>query len=223
MTTQRASRPLLAWLLAAGFVAGSHPPASCDVCNFPVSVAVDPARADTTVLAYLCRGYGQVFLASDTLIQSISIWRPAQPPLDGRPRHLFITETITDPRDQRLYPDVQRVLLDAGLLVNVVGDGIHPVEYRWVFDPPFALPHRGKFFFAVLASENSAWLIPAVTTDPYPEGEAWELSPAIDCSPGPPFGDTPPHLDLVFEVRFCATGATPTPRKSWGGLKVIYR
>jgi hypothetical protein len=223
MTTHRSRRLLPAWLLVAGYVTGWSPPASSAVCDFRVKVAVDATRADTSVVAYFCRGYGQVFLAADTLIQSISIWRPAERALDGAPRHLFITETGTDPGYPLVYPDVRRVLLDAGLVVNSVGDGIHPVEYRWVFNPPFALPHRGKFFLAVLASEGSVWLLSAVTTDPYPDGEAWELSPDILCAPGPPFGDTPPHLDLVFEVQFCATGATLARPGSWGRLKVIYR
>ena len=223
MMKRRAGWPLAAWLLAAGFAAGWSAPASSDVCNFPVSVGVDTAPADTSVTAFLCRGFGQTFLATDTLIQAIRIWRPAQPPVDGLPRHLFITETFTVPGDPRVYPDVERVLLDGGQLFNQVGDGIHPVEYRWVFDPPFALPHRGMFFFDIMASEHSAWLIPAVTTDPYLDGEAWETSVA-DCSrPGPPFADTPPNLDLVFDIQFCATGATTGLPTSWGRLKTLYR
>lgn len=225
MMIHRAWWPLPAWLLVAGLAAGGSSPASSDVCNFPVSVAVDTAQADTSVTAFLCRGYGQVFLATDTLIQSISIWRSAQPPLiDAAPRHLFITGTGTVPGDPRVYPDVEPVLLDAGPLVVLAGDGIHPIEYRWVFDPLFALPHRGHFFFDILASEHSSWGIPAVTTDPYPDGEAWETGPNFCEGPGPPRGfASPPYVDLVFEVRFCATGATPALPTSWGRLKVIYR
>ena len=222
MIIHRAWRSLPAWFLLAALAAASAHPASGDVCNFPVRVAVDTTQTDTTVLAWGCRGYGQVFLATDTLIQSISIWRPAQPALDGRPRYLFITETFVNPADSRVYPDVERLLLDAGSLVNLVGDGIHPVEYRWVFDPPFALPYRGRFFFDILASFFSSWLIPAATADPYPDGEAWETGPVVDCSPGWPRA-SPPQADLVFEVRFCATGATPALPKSWGRLKVMYR
>lgn len=224
MMTRRAWWPLLAWLFMAGTLVTWSPPTWSDMCTLPVSAGLDTAQADTSVTAFLCRGFGQTFLATDTLIQAIRIWRPPVPPhIDAAPRHLYITETFTIPGDPRVIPDVERILLDAGPVVNLVGDGTHAVEYRWVFDPPFALPRRGMFFFDILASENSSWLIPAVTTDPYPDGAAWETSRELNCRPGPPFGDTPPHLDLVFDIQFCATGATPVLQKSWGRLKTIYR
>lgn len=214
----RTWNPLYAGLAVACLSVGCLRPAWGEICA-PSSISVDHALADSSVLAWGCRGFGQVFLATDTLIQSISIWRPPQPALDGRPRFLFITGT-----DSLGRPDIDRLLLDAGPLVRQVGDGVSPVEYRWVFDPPFALPGRGKYFFDVLAAYYSSWLIPAVTTDPYPNGEAWSTTAVWDCSrPAWPYGDDPPTLDLVFEVRFCETGSTVAVPTSWGKLKVIYR
>jgi hypothetical protein len=223
MMTHGAWRPLSIWLLVAGLWLGASPSASSEVCDVPAAIGIDPARADTDVFVYLCRGYGQVFLAADTLIQSISIWRPGGYTVDGRPRLLFITETVVNPRDSRVIPDVHRVLLNAGLVVNLLGDGIHPAEYRWVFDPPFALPHRGKFFFDILASEGSSWLIPAVTSNPYPDGQAFWTGPALYCTPGFPDVNSPPNVDLAFEVRFCTNPVTPTRQEPWGRLKVLYR
>lgn len=209
------------FLLPTGVLAlalGWSAPASSDVCQ-PVAVAVDTSLADTGVLSWGCRGYGQVFLAADTLVQSISIWRLAHIALDGIPRYLFLLGT-----DSLGRPDADQLLLDAGPLVRQAGDGIHPVEYRWVFDPPFSLPRRGKFCLVAMASYLSNFDIPAAATNPYPDGEAWEMTAVWNCSqPGPPYGDTPPEIDLVFEVRFCASGATPALPQSWGHLKVIYR
>jgi hypothetical protein len=117
---------------------------------------------------------------------------------------------------------VSQLLLAAPPLVNLVGDGVHPVEYRWVFDPPFALPHQGKFFFDILSGDFSFGIL-AATTDPYPDGEGWETAPVFNCDrPGAPRSFIQ-HPDLVFQIQFCAVGATPTVRSTWGQLKTLYQ
>ena len=69
--------------------------ASAGVCN-PVAIGVDTARADTSELAYYCRGQAQVFEAQDTLIHSISTWEPLRSWVDFHPRYLFITEVYSE-------------------------------------------------------------------------------------------------------------------------------
>jgi hypothetical protein len=153
---------------------------------------------DTLVVAYYCRGFGQVFLANDTLIHSISVWRPARPESDAYARRLFITEA-----DSLGRPITLNVLLAGPSIVNKVGDGVHPVEYRFVFDPPFALPRPGKYFFDILADEFSAFYILATAKNSYPDGQAFLTGPTADCSrPATPH-DRGPLLDLVFTVEFC--------------------
>ena len=204
--------------------AGWSDRAASDGCNYPVTIGVDLEQADTTTMAFSCRGIGQVFLAADTLIESISIWRGPWPPhLDAAPRRLFITETFS--YNGQIIPDANRLLLDEVLNTRTEGDGIHPVEYRWVFDPPFALPHRGHFYFDVLATYYSGWLVPAATTNPYPDGQAWGTGPLLDCLTPGEADDyrSPPHVDLIFAVRFCSTGATAARPKSWGRTRLIYR
>ena len=210
----------LVGLAAVGHLhAGIAGPASGEACDFPTSIGVDMVRADTTTFVLWCRGYGQVFLATDTLIRSISIWRPPTPAGDAWPRQLFITETFVEYEG---LPDTQQLLLDAGPLVRRMGDGVSPVEYRWVFDPPFALPHRGKFFFVVQA--NLPPHFPAATTNPYPDGQAWETGPAWECSrPGGARSYSSPVIDLIFEVQFCGGATISTLPKSWGRLEVIHR
>jgi hypothetical protein len=185
--------------------------ASSETC-YPVAIGVQPAPADTAVYPFACRGWGEVFVATDTLIHSISVWRPAQPAYRDTPRQLFITETFDDPQ---ATPDVSRVLLTGSVLVIPNGDGVHPVEYRWTFDPPFALPHRGKFFFDIMADNWTACTVMADTTDPYPGGVAVKTSPDFNCSqPGPPFDIDDPKRDLAFQVQFCGAGpvGVPPPR-----------
>ena len=219
--TRRPLAVMAAVGIAATLTYALRTPASAQDCLPTAPAGVDIAVADTSVLAFFCRGVGEVFLATDTLIRSVSVWRPPMPALDGRARELFITEVFSDPAET---PDVGRLLLDAGPLIVQSGDGIHPVEYRWLFDPPFALPHAGKFFFAVQAGLYSSWLVPAARTDPYPGGRAWETTANFDCSrPAGAYADAPPYVDLAFEVEFCKTGVTPLGRRTWGSLKITYR
>jgi hypothetical protein len=203
---------VLAIFLAVSLNGAAHS-AACD----SVAIGVDPSRGDSAAASYTCRGYGQVFTATDTLIHSISVWRRAYPPLDGAPRLLYITE-VDQPTGT---PDVSQLLLSAPPLSNEVGDGIHPVEYRWIFDPPFALPHRGEFFFDIMAGEFFSWGNLAASGDPYPDGQGWETSPTFTCDrPGPP---RYPGTDLCFQVQFCRGATVGAEPRSWGKLKITYR
>jgi len=168
------------------------------------SIGVDPSYGDTVIVTWDGRGYGQVFVAQDTLIQSISTWRPGDPPIDAVPRYLFITETF-ESDCCGTAPVEGAVLLDAGPLVSKDGDGVHPVEYRWVFDPPFALPYRGKFFLDVMG--ECGWTINtlASTASPYTDGLAWYTSPIANCYYPGSGRISYPHDDMVFQVQFCAT------------------
>src|SRR5262245_58205703 len=105
--TGRARESILACLIAASVAAGATLPARSDICTFPTAVKVDVAIADTTVFPFYCRGYGQVFMATDTLIESISVWRPADTTVDAVQRHLFVTGTFAE--DDRV-PDVNQLL-----------------------------------------------------------------------------------------------------------------
>ena len=203
----------LLWLPLAHEAAGSP-------CG-PVEVGVGVAGADTAETVYFCRGQAQVFEAEDTLISSITVWNTPRSFVDVIPRFLFITEVLTEFND---VPDVQRVLL-AGrtLVVPDSGDGVTPIEYRFVFEPPFSLPRKGKFAFVIQADYDWAHGIMAATGDPYPHGQVWWTGPVSDCSvPGHPVSRHP-SWDLAFEVEFCRDLATPAVRPTWGRLKVIYR
>ena len=209
--------PVVWWVgCAAAMVAPAvvHAQGGCDT----VAIGVPIAAADTFEVAYFCRGIGEVFVAKDTLIKSISIWRPSVDTADAQPRILFITET-----DSTGVPDVQRLLLTGKSLQMPPGDGVHPVEYRFLFDPPFALPHKGKFFFDILATEFSSYPVPAIKGDPYPDGVVWQTGPVFYCDvPGYLFVGNPDD-DLAFEVQFCSSTSVGTRRTSWGQVKTIYR
>ncbi len=218
------------WLLLGGwicvlsgwlYVAATRAAMGAACTETTIGVAI--ARADSFAVAYLCRGYGQVFAAPDTLIHSITIWRPADDAADGQARCLFITDVRLG-ADSLVIPDTPTVLLAGPCIVNEFGDGVHPMEYRFTFDPPFVLPHNGNFFFVIQGEEKfSGFRMLAAAGNPYPEGDSWETGPVFDCSiPGYPRHRST-DLDLVFEIAYCATGATPVRQMSWGKLKIMYR
>src|SRR5262249_22131555 len=143
------------------------------------------------------------------------------PALNGAPRHLFIVDV-----DSTVAPLPESVVIDGGPIVNFTGDGIHPVPYRFQFNPPAVLPHRGRYCFVVTldACDNSIGIL-ASDDDPYPGGVVWSVraNPFTQCvyPGGLPFPMN--HLiDIIFQAEFCA-GPTPTRRSSWGDLKVLYR
>ena len=186
-------------------------------CLQRYSVAVDPSKADTLAVTFRCRGTGQTFVAADTLIRSISVWVPPLGPKQYNVSNLFITEAVGD------TPDVDHLIYAGPPVSRPVTDPVLPTEFRFDLDPPVALPHTGAFFFDVQADYYSAFPMLASNANPYPQGEAWETGPFIDCSlPGAPRIFVP-HPDLVFKIVFCTTGATGTRRSSWGELKVLYR
>ncbi len=162
-----------------------------------------------------------MFFAADTLIESVSVWRWPADTTDSTPLRLFIMNTTS--ADLGIEP-AGPILLSGPTLVNPFGDGVQPVEYRYVLDPPFALPGKGFFYFCAMeASCLSSIPILADTTDSYPEGGAWVMGPTLGCvSPGGVHGFPPGKLDLVFQIVFCSS-PTPTGRDTWGRLKLRYR
>ena len=204
-------------VLLTALCGGGASPALAGTCPQQVSVAVATSRADTLAITYFCRGFGQTFVADDTLIRSISVWVPPISPKDYDLANLFITEAIGG------APDLDHQIY-AGLLVErPLTDPVLPTEFRFEFNPPIALPHRGEFFFDVQADYYSAFPMLASNADPYPQGKGWQTGPVILCDlPGSPEVSYS-HPDLVFKMVFCTDRITPTRRWTWGGLKVLYR
>lgn len=203
----------IAMTVAASVVRGATCPSS--------TIGLDPTAADTVVVEYLDRCVGQVFVAPESLLVSLTVWRPAAPALDSGPRHLIIIDV-----DSTGAPIPNSVVIDGGSIVNFTGDGIHPVPYRFQFDPPAVLPHRGRYCFVVTYDACDAAIgIMASDDDPYADGIIWSVrtNPFAGCVY--PSGVPSPmnHLiDIIFHAEFCGA-ATPTLRRSWGDLKVLYR
>jgi len=154
------------------------------------------------------------------VLQAVSVWRESLP--NATPLRLYVMEL-----DSAGTPDFSRILRYGPTLQIVYGDGVHPVLFRFVLDPPLSLPRRGHYEFAVQVAppvcDGVAGLL-GDTRDPYAAGAAWRHSrtlPDFDC-PLMPARPVDPDDDLIFKLEFCET-ATPVRRASWGSLKVRYR
>lgn len=184
------------------------------------TVGIDPSRVDTALVNAFCGGWGQVFQAQDTLIRSISVWRPALPAADPYPYRLFITST--DGTGRPTPGTYISPILTGPALVIPMSDSLRPVRYQYLFDPPVALPYRGLFTFSIVSTELSLIRVLGVTTNWYPQGQAWFLDGDSQCLPSDGYSRGP-NIDIAFEIEFCSLGPTTVQKKSWGQLKILYR
>ena len=185
----------------------------------PESVGVDTSFADNYVAAINGEGPGETFIAADTLIRSITVWRhPVQTP-NATPMKLWITEA-----DSSGTPLIGQVVFDGPALSVPYGDGIHPIKIQYSFDPPVALPHRGRYFFAIQELCSGWFDLLTSTVDAYADGSAWRTG--ISNFSGCILAYNIHRLirpDLVFTIEFCRDKTTATHRRSWGQIKTIYR
>jgi hypothetical protein len=180
-----------------------------------VTIGLDPSQANTSGGAFLGHGIGQTFAARDTLIRSLTVWRVEPTSTIGI--HLYIVGT-----DSTGTPDATRIIQD-GPTLSIPGDGTYPVEFKWTFDPPVALPSPGEYAFFLFQDPCAIYFDVLGTTDSalYADGQGWGTGRS-DCVMN---GDlhTASGADVIFQIEFCHDVVTPTRKASWGKLKTIYR
>jgi len=182
----------------------------------PESIGVN-ASERSFVAALDGNAPGETFIANDTLIRSISVWRVAPEANDPDPMKLWITAV-----DSTGMPLTDSVVFD-GPAIQATGDGVSPTEVRYSFSPPISLPHRGQYFLAI--QEPCYGYFDLVTTvgNAYAGGNLWRTGRSLlsGCILQPNPDSFAPN-DLVFTIVFCGT-STPVRRGTWGDLKVLYR
>src|SRR5262245_29679285 len=187
-------------------------------CSSP-SVGVDTAKAESVgISTYWGIAIGETFLAPTREINSITVWRVREEDSLSFGLHLYLCNV-----DSIGAPLTQSLLLD-GRTINVpLGDGIHPLPFRFDFDPPFALPAPGRFAFFIRVDPCYAWSDFLVDADDgYKDGSVWKTGRSLSDCLLRPISNQYPQLDLVFNIEFCDL-ATPVRKSSWGRLKAIYR
>lgn len=191
-------------------------PAAADTCQ-PDTIGPDLSLATTYGGVYLGQTLGQTFLARDTLLTSLTVWRSANQ--NGFANGIKVYFARVDSTGR---PDVHTLLFD-GLTVHANGDGINPTPYVFVFDPPVVLPGVGTYEFGLRSDPcDSWWDIRAAEPSVYADGSAWDHSRSL-------ITNCPPRIfpgrlagDVIFKMTFCSH-TTPTKSTTWGQLKAIYR
>ena len=164
----------------------------------------------------------QVFLAADTLITAITVWRGEQDYENGTPMRLYLTEV--EFQGGRFRPDPSRILL-AGEQILAGGPSDVPIPIRYEFDPPFSLPRRGHFSFAIKVETQNcrgAFTLRADSLGGYADGDLWRTkADPFDCTY---FGGVPlwqEGRDLMFKIEFCLPPVAVLPQ-TWGRVKSRY-
>ena len=199
-------------------IGGSHsaPRAEC----LPSTFLIDTTGWVNAVPAFWGTGLGQTFIAQDTLISAITVWRPPSQTPNDSPMKLWITKL-----DSLGRPRASLTVYEGPTIQVIYGDSIHPIEIRFELDPPAVLPHRGKFAFFV--QNRCGYLFDLIVRDgaAYPDGEFWRSEPANFWA-GCPLRDASDRFvefDVCCKIEFCGDESTAIPRRSWGSVKVLYR
>jgi len=186
-------------------------------------VVVPPDSSNSSTSTFLGEAVGQTFVAEETLIESITVWR-----VHWQANHVYGMRVFVFPVDSMGVPDAGNAIGVSPSVFHTDGDGVHPTAFEFAFDQPLRLPKTGVYEFAVAPDPcYSLWDILAVDErrsgrDIYPPGYTWGHTRSVEpCPPMP--GPAPyPAADLCFKIRYC-DGITPTQKSSWGQLKVLYR
>jgi len=200
---------------------------SADPTSSIVSVGVDTAFANNSGGTFAGEAPGQTFYAPDTLLYSLTVWRVAAEGAPGNPYGVGIDPYITL-TDIHGGPVTSEIISHGPVQIIPNGDGIHPIKFEWIYDPPLVLPHRGTYAFFMQAPQDHCPAYWDLLTrdlplpDNYPEGNAWLTARTFSCDLTPSVRAFP-DADLVFTVEFCHDLATAVRGKTWGQLKAIYR
>jgi hypothetical protein len=188
-----------------------------------VAVGIDTAFANNSAGDILGESVGQTFFAPETLLRSLTVWRVVEQTNLGIGIDPYIVEA-----DSTGFPLTGHVIQHGPAMFVLHGDGVHPVQFTWEFDPPVRLPRRGTyaFFLQVPQSQCPGYFDVLGREDDlenfYPEGQVW-LSRRTDACTLRSNPDSFPNADLIFTIEFCRETPTAVRHGSWGRIKSMYR
>jgi hypothetical protein len=211
---------LAIWIVPTGSPAGTLPRRTPGApCAGSVVLGPDSSLGNSGLSAFLGRAWGETFVAKESLVTAISIWRLPHT-IAMTPVQLFVTSV--DVAGRPIATDI----LYASPVMAGTDSASYPIRIAFPINPPLQLSPGNTYFFAAKDAycQANTWIL-SDTTDAYADGRAWETFPAFDCSGlGQPHAGNPagPLLDLQFQIEFCSE-VTPTRSSSWSKLKSIYR
>ncbi len=222
------ARPTLGHLVAfILFSMGWSPPALAQPtpCTRD-TVGLDPSMANSSLGTFLGSALGQTFLASDTLLTRITVWRPPNQ-INAVGTRLFVTivdTTFSPPRPITTWPS-NGIIQDGPTVFIRDGDPGQHIRMDFVLDPPLALPRPRMYAMFFQREGCDIGETRLITAEPgvYAPGTYWDsprtaggscyLRPTNDWL----------DIDLIFELEFCRDVQTPALRRTWGSVKTIYR
>jgi hypothetical protein len=181
------------------------------------SIHVDIALGE--ISSHVGRGLGQTFIAPETVITRIRVWRNGLNQPNASSMKMWIV---------RVDPSIGRPLQDGviqeGPVVQVIyGKPIPHTPIDFEFDPPVGLPSPGTYAFFVQQICDGFFSLMLSASDVYDGGIYWrtDRSQVAGCflAGGDGFAD----YDMIFDVEFCSSKTTLVRRTSWGRVKTIYR
>jgi hypothetical protein len=182
------------------------------------SIGLDPSLATTAGDVVLGKAWGQTFVAPDTLIQSVTVWRIPQEATNDFSEMKFWLTSVNP-----ITGNVRESLIQEGpSQVFLSDDASQPTRIQYTFDPAIHLPQPGRYAFWIQVCTGYADLLIDTNND-YPGGYLWQTNRSSLSGCILAGGSSFPGFDLAFEVVFCTDAATPTRRDTWGDLKVRYR
>jgi len=188
------------------------------------TIGLDPAIWTTSRGTFFGRALGQTFLAVDTVITRITVWRPPNQ-INSVGTHLFITTVDTTQTPPR--PVTQGILQDGPTVF--IRDSDPPgqlIRMDFVIEPPLVLPRPGlyAFFLQREGCDGGETIIIANDANPYPYGIYWLTGRTafLPCFLRSVTSGSD-YTDLIFQIEFCNAHVTPVRARTWGGLKLLYR
>src|SRR5262245_13691208 len=186
------------------------------------SVGIDTSHGNASNITFFGNALAQVFWTEDTLVSSVTFWRPTQATSGGTPVRLYILGTQSLP-DLGLAPYPLQIIHEGPELI-IYEPSPQPVPVRSTFDPPIALPGRGFYAVAIRDDLNCSGIFRVLldSLDTYSQGGAWRISNAVYCGLG--LGVTRLEgMDLIFQVEFCRPEGVSARDLTWGRVRATYR
>jgi len=132
------------------------------------SVGIDTSRVTDTGELIWGMAWGQTFTATDTLIQSVTVWQMAPEYNDSTSTKFWITEV-----DSGGTPHTHLVTYEGPWLFVVSPDSTRPTPITYVFNPPIALPRPSVYCFWIQVCTGYADLLIDRNND-CTQGMLWE-------------------------------------------------
>lgn len=178
-------------------------------------------QPDTFVFILPNRAWGQTVIATDSLLDGVTVWlTPLPAGTYSLELHLFITAT-----DSTGVPLTTNVILNGPTLLGEASDGVNPIRCSILVDPALRLVRNTRYFIAIQEPTCVEPLsLLACTNDLDPIGGSWAISGAFLCDQlGGVRPLQHPTWDMLMMVSYCGVSSTPVRHSTWGSLKQMFR